>query len=210
MSTLINKELVEKAGNPARYMLTDSGRSLAITLDQAESALHNSPTTIGADLGRTNVTVSNLNPPAKVKKPFVAKPGNVQVKKTMPPSSFQELRTTTPVNQPSDIICLDGDDEFDRYNLDTSPLSNLNERCASSKPANYLSHNNAPVQIPINNTLISKAAPVSKPAASTSHAKEAVLEPEEDYSDYVYEKLTFKPGDYDIVLCVDSAEVSGY
>ena len=32
----------------------------------------------------------------------------------------------------------------------------------------------------------------------------------EDYNDYVYEKITLMSGDYEIVLCVDTAEVSGY
>jgi crossover junction endonuclease MUS81 len=39
MSTLVNKHLVGKTGNPAKYHLTDSGRNLARWLDQAEFEL---------------------------------------------------------------------------------------------------------------------------------------------------------------------------
>ena len=210
MTTLINKELVEKAGNPARYMLTDSGRSLAITLDHAESDLRNSPPK--SYNFESNVAAPTLNPPAKPTKPSVAKPGRAQVKKpAVLQPTFEEPTTTRAVIQPNDIICLDEDDEFDRYHLD-SPLTSVNERFTTSKPVSSSVTHNAPAQMAINTNSTSKAAaPISKPTNSSSSCpKEVVVEPEEDYNDYVYEKITLMSGDYEIVLCVDTAEVSGY
>ena len=189
MSTLINKELVDKKGNPAKYQLTDSGKNLARRLDQAEFELQSSSISSSAfDSNYGAKSPAKPPPPAPkaahkgvTKVPTVKKAIHQPTEKTTTLRNI-ELPSTSGLLQPKDIIFLD-DDEFDRYpqhNL----LLNTNERI------------NAP------------AKPVVEPSIPE---EEVVVEvPEREPYVHVRDRITLRAGEYDIVLCVDIAEVSGY
>lgn len=135
MSTLINKDLVEKHGNPARYQLTDPGRQLAVRLDQAEAELD------GSSLSRSSNSNSgkSLLPPQN--KVDAVKTPTKRVTKTVAKridnldcyglSKTQTPTKSTGILQPNEIISID-DDEFDLYPVQENCWSlNFNKESSS-------------------------------------------------------------------------------
>lgn len=194
MSTLINKELVVKTGNPAKYQLTESGKNLARRLDQAESDLHSSASVITSSaFGSGTKSPAKSAPTIKAVTKGVAKVPtvkkaihNTNQQTTSTSRSHQESHpTSSGLLQPNDLIFLD-DDEFDRYPQDNLML-NLHGRNAPSK---------------------SIVKPSIRPEEDVIAVEVSEPEPQ-PYID-VRDRITLKAGEYDIVLCVDVAEVSGY
>jgi hypothetical protein len=189
MSTLINKELVDKNGNPAKYQLTDSGKNLARRLDQAECQLRSSssissPTFdfhCGTKSPEKPAPTVKAAPKGVVKVPTVRKTIHHTNETTATLRNIELPSTSSGLLQPNDIIFLD-DDEFDRY-----PQHNL------------LLNSNGPT------------APV-KPIIEPSLPEKEVAVEELEPLPYIHvrDRITLKAGEYDIILCVDIAEVSGY
>nr|SVE88643.1 EOG090X06E6 [Daphnia sinensis]SVE89268.1 EOG090X06E6 [Daphnia sinensis] len=183
MTTLINKELVDKKGNPAKYQLTESGKSLAIRLDQAEAELYGSTASTAVhpkcDEKFPAKPVSPVKTTSKgdVKAPRVRK----AIAQTAKPATLRDIDTPSTSNgilQPDDLIVID-DDEFDRY-AQQSLFSNSNRENVAANPV--------------------------EPAIQE---EEIVLEEQPVPYTHIRDQVTLKAGEYDIVLCVDIAEVSG-
>ncbi|XP_046647899.1 crossover junction endonuclease MUS81-like [Daphnia pulicaria] len=192
MSTLINKHLVGKTGNPAKYHLTDSGRNLARRLDKAEFELQSSSISSSAfdsNYSANELPVKPAPPLPKAaskdveKVPTVRKAAKAIHQSTEQTTTLRniELPSTSGLLQPKDIIFLD-DDEFDMY-----PQHNL------------LLNSNGRISAP--------AKPVIEPSAPEEVV--VVEDPEPEPYVHVRDKITLRAGEYDIVLCVDTAEVSG-
>lgn len=183
MTTLINKELVDKKGNPAKYELTESGKSLACRLDRAESELQSSSASKAINPNYVAKSPAKSDSPVKANTKGVAKAprvrkANAQTK----PTTVRDVdipTTSAGILQPNDLILID-DDEFDRY-AQQSVISNSNGRNFTAKP--------------------------SEPAFPQ---EEIVVEEEPEPYAHIRDKVTLKAGEYDIILCVDIAEVSGY
>lgn len=184
MTTLINKELVDKKGNPAKYQLTESGKSLASRLDQAEADLFCSSASTafhlecGEKFPAKPVTPVKATSKGDVKAPRVRK----AIAQTARPTTLRGIDTPSTSNgilQPDDLIVID-DDEFDRY-AQQRLFSNSNKRDVAANPV--------------------------KPAIQE---EEIVVEEQPVPYTHIHDKVTLKAGEYDIVLCVDIAEVSGY
>ena len=204
MSTLINKGLVDKKGNPAKYELTDSGKNLARRLDQAECELQNLPpvSTSSESTSRSaaiihvptvNATSKNA---VKTSRPRVAKPSSI----TAPTTSRNIPSPAKPngILQPNDIILVE-DDEFDRYPQRSLLLNSKGQSSTSNfNPQNHL----------LNSKETSSMTGL-KPVEPSIPEDEIFVEDPEPYT-HVLDKVSLKPGEYDIVLCVDIAEVSGY
>nr|SVE74732.1 EOG090X06E6 [Daphnia carinata] len=183
MTTLINKELVDKKGNPAKYQLTESGKSLACRLDKAEATLHG-PTTSTAvhtecdDEFRTlPVSPVKATSTGEVKAPRVRK----AITKTARPNTLRGIDTPSTSNgilQPHDLILIDVD-EFDTY---------AQQRLFS------------------NSKRVDVAANPVEPAIQE---EPIVVEEQQAHYTHIPDKVALKAGEYDIVLCVDIAEVSG-
>nr|CAG4641699.1 EOG090X06E6 [Eurycercus lamellatus] len=247
MSTLIKKELVEKIGNPAKYMLTETGRILAIKLNQAETDLYSSPSTSSGYKSGPSVS----NPSTKT---------TTQAIKDVVGLSSTNLKTASPpkIIQQDDVIHID-EDEFDQYLL---PTLSRSEKFVEPPKINV----NIPQLPPVTASIatkktVAKASTVKKPDPVTSTSSIAtksgsffsngILEPEdiifiedndldhqlpkstlanfhrgsseprqsiesiqdddvnEEENIYPHENITLKPGEYDIILCVDNAEVAG-
>nr|SVE79496.1 EOG090X06E6 [Daphnia magna] len=183
MTTLINKELVDKKGNPAKYQLTESGKSLASRLDQAEADLYCSSTSTayhlecGEKFPAKPVTPVKATSKGDVKAPRVRK----AIAQTARPTTLRGIDTPSTSNgilQPDDLIVID-DDEFDRY-AQQRLFSNSNKRDVAANPV--------------------------EPAIQE---EEIVVEEQSVPYTHIHDKVTLKAGEYDIVLCVDIAEVSG-
>ncbi|XP_045024974.1 crossover junction endonuclease MUS81 isoform X2 [Daphnia magna] len=183
MTTLINKELVDKKGNPAKYQLTESGKSLASRLDQAEADLYCSSASTafhrecGEKFPAKQVTPVKAASKGDVKAPRVRK----AIAQTARPTTLRGIDTPSTSNgilQPDDLIVID-DDEFDRY-AQQRLFSNSNKRDVAANPV--------------------------EPAIQE---EEIVVEEQPVPYTHIHDKVTLKAGEYDIVLCVDIAEVSG-
>lgn len=206
MSTLVNKGLVDKKGNPAKYELTDSGKNLAYRLEQAESEFQNPSVSLAVESNVPLRSATNPVPTAKANtSKGVAKAAAVRVAKpssvTTPIISrnIQSPAKPSGILQPNDIINLD-DDEFDRY-PQQSIFSNTNGQISTtaSKPqTNILPNAKGP-----------SSTTTSRPVEPSIPEEEIFSEDPEPYT-HIRDKVTLKPGEYDIVLCVDIAEVSGY
>nr|SVE78866.1 EOG090X06E6 [Daphnia lumholtzi] len=183
MTTLINKELVDKKGNPAKYQLTESGKSLASKLEQVEAELYG--TTVSTAVHQECAETFPAKPvsPVKATSKVHVKASRVRkaIEQTFRPATLQGIDTSSTSNgilQPDDLILIE-DDEFDRY-AQRSLFSNSNRGGVAANPV--------------------------KPAIQE---EEIVVEEQPvPYTD-IRDKVTLKAGEYDIVLCVDIAEVSG-
>nr|CAG4647054.1 EOG090X06E6 [Megafenestra aurita]SVE92395.1 EOG090X06E6 [Megafenestra aurita] len=103
------------------------------------------------------------------------------------PRTHIESRTPTKSNgilQPADIIFID-DDEFDIYPQRTISL-NSNGQSAVQKPIE-----------------------VAVPSVPIHRVVERIAEEETDSYSHARDMVTLKAGEYEIILCVDCAEVSG-
>nr|SVE75130.1 EOG090X06E6 [Daphnia dolichocephala] len=183
MTTLINKELVNKESNPAKYQLTASGKRLATRLDQAEAELQilSIPSTLTSDCG-TNLPTKPTSPITATSK-AVAKAPRVRkaITKTTGLTSLRDIHvptTSSGILQPNDIISID-DDEFDIY-AQKNIITISNQQKIATRPVELI--------VPEN---------------------EIVVEDEVVPYTHIRDKVTLKAGEYDIVLCVDIAEVSG-
>lgn len=198
MSTLISKGLVGKKGNPAKYHLTYSGRVLAKRLDQAELELHISSVTStpgSKDNVRAPLSVHADETTKITKSPAKRVAKGAAVRTELPdqlflakPRTHIESRTPTKSNgilQPADIIFID-DDEFDIYPQRTISL-NSNGQSAVQKPIE-----------------------VAVPSVPIHRVVERIAEEETDSYSHARDMVTLKAGEYEIILCVDCAEVSGY
>nr|SVE74188.1 EOG090X06E6 [Daphnia barbata] len=183
MTTLINKELVSKESNPAKYQLTASGKRLAARLDQAEAELQrlSIPPTVTSD------SLSNLpakpTSPVKATSTAVAKVPRVKkaIIQTTGRTSLRDIHVPTTSSgslQPNDIISID-DDEFDIYAQKNIVLTSNQQK------------------------IITRTVDLVVPES------EIVVENEVEPYTHIRDKVTLKAGEYDIVLCVDIAEVSG-
>ncbi len=205
MSTLVNKGLVDKKGNPAKYELTDSGKNLAYRLEQAESEFQNASASLAFESNVPLRSATNPVPTAKATSKGVAKATAVRVAKpssvTAPiiSRSIQSPAKPSGILQPNDIINLD-DDEFDRY-PQQSLFSNPNGQISTtaSKPQKNL----------LPDSKGHSSTTTSRPVELSIPEEEIFPEDPEPYT-HIRDKVTLKPGEYDIVLCVDIAEVSGY
>nr|CAG4637014.1 EOG090X06E6 [Ceriodaphnia reticulata]SVE72942.1 EOG090X06E6 [Ceriodaphnia reticulata] len=202
MATLVNKGLVDKKGNPAKYELTDAGKNLAQRLDQAESELQNPSVSLAFE---SNVPMRSAKSPvptikttsigvAKASTARVAKPSSV----TVPTKKCQSPAKPSGILQPKDIILLD-DDDFDRY-PQQSLFSNLNGQTSTTASKSQ------PSLFPNSNG--HSSVTTSRPIVLSMPEEEIFPEDPEPYT-HIRDKVTLKPGEYDIVLCVDIAEVSG-
>lgn len=237
MGTLIKKELVEKTGNPAKYKLTENGQILAIRLEQAEAELYGSPATFrSANPGCSSSGPSVVPPPAaspaRAVKKTVAKRAVRGAKENEPstlpskpqPSPFKAVQSV----EDDDIIQLD-DDDFDRYPLASSKIgagsSNAIRQTAVKASLLLEEPSSVPVKKPdppkdiirIEEddydqypTSISplKTNTLPEPEESSSE-DEATAEIETASYTNSYDNFSLKPGEYDIFLCVDNAEVAG-
>lgn len=201
MTTLVNKGLVEKQGNPARYQLTESGRSLAKRLDQAESELHSSSISMPVESNISLRPPLSINPtvtnrPTKAPAKRVAKIAAVrsELPDLLPTTSRTPTKLQTPtkfteLSQPAEIISID-DDEFDLY--PQKPLSlGSTERNVPVKPTQAV------------------MPKVVIPDEVIPEIDERIVVDEQETYIHVRDKVTLKAGEYEIVLCVDCAEVSG-
>nr|SVE73562.1 EOG090X06E6 [Daphnia atkinsoni] len=183
MTTLINKELVDKKGNPAKYELTENGRILACRLDRAESELQSSSASKAINPNYVAKSPAKPDSPVKANTKGVAKAprvrkANAQTTKTTTVRGIDIPTTSAGILQPNDLILID-DDEFDRY-AQQSVISNPSAQNVSAKP-------------------IEPALP----------QEEIIVEEETEPYTHIRDKVTLRAGEYDIVLCVDIAEVSG-
>ncbi|XP_057364896.1 crossover junction endonuclease MUS81-like isoform X2 [Daphnia carinata] len=183
MTTLINKELVDKKGNPAKYQLTEKGKSLACRLDEAEATLYGSTTSTAIHTECDDKFPATSVSPVKATSTGEAKATRVRkaITKTSRPNTLRDIDTPSTSNgilQPDDLILID-DDEFDTY-AQQRLFSNSNRVDVAANPV--------------------------EPAI-----QEEPLVVEEQQVPYtnIPDKVTLKAGEYDIVLCVDIAEVSG-
>lgn len=244
MKTLINKELVIKSGNPAKYELTESGEILAQKLEEAESELNGS--SVPSNLPKTNFPSSegqvteSIVPvirkikrgtrtkassevtelpqrlgdteelqvlkhiqspmksneifrseepllPVKPKRKGVAKASSrLNERPQTCVNSVETLQTTKPPEkphrlvEPADLIVLE-DDEFDQY-----PQKTLFSNSDQQRNNDVIEEQVLPVITEENN-----------------------IEADEPYVG-LRDMITLRPGEYEVVLCVDIAEVSGY
>nr|SVE75760.1 EOG090X06E6 [Daphnia hispanica] len=184
MTSLVNKELVDKKGNPAKYQLTESGKSLACRLDQAEAELHSSSASTAFNHNHGAKSPEKPVPPVKATSKGVTRAPRVKkaIKQIAGPTTLRGIdipTTSAGILQPHDLILID-DDEFDRYAQQSVNL-NSNGRSLAVKP-------------------VEPAIP----------EEEIVVEEQPEPYTHIRDRVTLKAGAYDIVLCVDIAEVSGY
>ena len=227
MSGLIKKGLVEKRSNPAKFNLSESGRALAMKLDRAESELQ-------------GITTSTMPSDASIEKFPLQRNKETETFLTnqIKSSKYKELnRIAVPCAQDlqkavGNIILID-DDEFGdivpcfnktnasvlKSSIRTDHISpsvdkdDVYEEFSSVKPINL--NDEFDDIVPLHSSLdqqLSSIKTISSSSISKSqdqHHSEDDINKEVD-SGTLSDRIVLQHGQYDVTLCVDTAEVSGY
>nr|CAG4646264.1 EOG090X06E6 [Macrothrix elegans] len=195
MSTLINKGLVQKKESELGGSTTNICSSSDMhAIVQAEVAKPDSP----KKKKKTGTSKTNKQKDPDIPKTY----DDVQV---YPAGSPVGLLTH------EDVVQVE-EDEFDEYSKQLAYAIEL-----SKKTANMMKKDDAPSKsnhqqniIPENNIEKVKVTSVlTKEKPSCSREEEIVLDEVENVVSSSYGKITLNPGKYDIILCVDNAEVAG-
>jgi len=218
MSGLIKKNLVEKRSNPAKFNLTESGMALAMKLDRAESELQG--VTTSAIPTETNIETSPLQKTLEAE----------TFKKQAAPSTKPGLLTVPSakdLQKAVDNVILIDDDEFG----DVVPLF---AKPSASVVTNRLDHSSPSVDeydiyeelgfaqstnlrneldnvTPLYSQVSHSAGSISSGCASKHHDQQSTEDSADGEAECEapFERITLDNGQYDVVLCVDTAEVSG-
>nr|CAG4642515.1 EOG090X06E6 [Evadne anonyx] len=221
MSGLIKKGLVEKRSNPAKFNLSESGRALAMILDRAESEMQGIATsTMPSDvsfetISHQRTSEAHVFPKNQFESSKFKEPGLVTVPCT------KDLQIAV------DNVILIDDDEFGDvvplFNKSNASVKNTNSRTddiSSSVAKDDIPEEFSSVKpISFNDgfddivPLYSNEDQLNQSVGSTSKSQDQ--QSAEDHIDKevdsgtLFERVTLEHGQYDVVLCVDTAEVSG-
>ena len=221
MSGLIKKGLVEKRSNPAKFNLSESGRALAMKLDRAESEMLDIATSHSESTVKTLPLVprtSYLDGIVQSKSSTEAVPKKAPHFEHLVTPSSKDLRKAV-----DDIILIDDDEFGDIVPLFNKPSTSI--VTGSTGNSQILQCVEDPVIFDQDKDECGDIVPLyGKPSASggmNSTRKKQIQACENDpiqlddvalHQDEVspYETITLLHGQYDVMLCVDTAEVSGY
>lgn len=184
MGGLIKKGLVTKGGNPARYELTDCGRDLAIKLQLTEEEFGKS-----SDSKKKQQLTSSSSKREQPGEVLASGSSYNSVARRVPPTPFL-LKEPEIQDKNGDIIALDDvvqieDDEFDLYPLE-NPLPTREKNDIHIHPT------------------------VDEPQEEEEPAIVNALDDVHPIDGISHNRIVLTPDEYDIFLCVDHAEVSGF
>jgi len=227
MSGLIKKNLVEKRSNPAKFNLSESGRALAGKLDRAESELQ-------------GITVSRMSLETSTETPLIQRTLGTEVIPKKQVTSSISKRTEPIVvpcakdlqKVADDIVFLDDDEFGDIIPLSSKPnvsvgissnrtdyISPIIDKENIHEDFSFLRPNSPKDESNDIMPLYSSSAQHDNLVRSISLDSITKCQDQQSTDNSVdeevdgltsFDRITLDHGQYDVILCVDTAEVSGY